>query len=54
METAIAVDLRSAGAKAMQVATPRPRPSNAGFKTKVEQRQAFDAQGFLDSARYNS
>jgi CRP/FNR family transcriptional regulator, cyclic AMP receptor protein len=51
METAIAIDPRSAGAKAMQAATPRRRPSHAGFKTKVEERQAFDGQGFLDSAR---
>jgi CRP/FNR family cyclic AMP-dependent transcriptional regulator len=51
METAIAIAPGSACAKAMRAATPRRRPSNAEFKTKVEERQAFDAQGFLDSAR---
>lgn len=50
MGISIAVDLRSAGAKAMQAAAPRPRPSNTTFKTKLEEKQAFDAQVFLKSA----
>jgi len=50
MGISIAVDLNSAGAKAMQAAAPRPWPSNTRFKTKLEETQAFDAQAFLDSA----
>jgi CRP/FNR family transcriptional regulator, cyclic AMP receptor protein len=49
METAVAVDFRSAGVKAMQAAAPRPRPSNTRFKTRLEEKQAFNAQAFLDS-----
>jgi CRP/FNR family cyclic AMP-dependent transcriptional regulator len=50
MGISIAVDLRSAGAKAMQGAAPRPWPSNTTFKTKLQEKQAFDAQAFLKSA----
>jgi CRP/FNR family cyclic AMP-dependent transcriptional regulator len=49
MGISIAVDLRSAGVNAMQAAAPRPWPSNTRFKTKLEEKQAFDAQAFLDS-----
>jgi CRP/FNR family cyclic AMP-dependent transcriptional regulator len=34
----------------MQAAAPRPWPSNTRFKTKLEKKQAFDVQAFLDSA----
>jgi CRP/FNR family transcriptional regulator, cyclic AMP receptor protein len=50
MESSIAVDPRSAGMKAMQAAAPRAWPSNTRFKAKLEEKQAFDAQAFLDSA----
>ncbi len=50
MGISIAVDLSSAGVKAMQAAAHRPWPSNTRFKTKVWEKQAFDAQPFLDSA----
>jgi CRP/FNR family cyclic AMP-dependent transcriptional regulator len=49
MGFSIAVDLRSAGVKAMQAAAPRPWPSNTRFETKLEEKQAFDAQAFLNS-----
>ena len=49
MGFSVAVDLGSAGVNAMQAAAPRPRPSNTRFKTKLEEKQAFDAQAFLDS-----
>jgi CRP/FNR family cyclic AMP-dependent transcriptional regulator len=49
MGFSIAVDLRSAGVKAMQAAAPRPWPSNIRFETKLEEKQAFDAQAFLNS-----
>jgi CRP/FNR family cyclic AMP-dependent transcriptional regulator len=50
MESSIAADPRSAGMKAMQAAAPRPWPSNTRFKAKLEEKQAFDAKAFLDSA----
>jgi CRP/FNR family cyclic AMP-dependent transcriptional regulator len=50
METAIAVDPMPAGPKAMQVTTPRFRPSSVGSKPKLEAMRPFDAQAFLDSA----
>jgi CRP/FNR family cyclic AMP-dependent transcriptional regulator len=50
METAITVDQRSAGVKVLQTAPPNRRPDKTRFKTKVEKKQAFDAQSFLDSA----
>jgi CRP-like cAMP-binding protein len=50
METAITVDQRSAGVKVLQAAPPNRRPDKTRFKTKVEKKQAFDAQSFLDSA----
>ena len=50
MGISMAVNLRSAGVKAMQAAVPRPWPSNTRFKAKVEEKQAFDARAFLDSA----
>ena len=50
METAIAVDLRSSGVRVLQAAPPNRRPDKPRFKTKVEKKQAFDAQSFLDSA----
>src|ERR1035441_10240884 len=50
MGISIAVDLRSAGVNAMQAAAPRPWPSNNRFKTRPEEKQAFDAQAFLNSA----
>jgi CRP/FNR family cyclic AMP-dependent transcriptional regulator len=49
MGISIAVDLRSAGVNAMQAAAPRPWPSNNRFKTRPEEKQAFDAQAFLNS-----
>jgi CRP-like cAMP-binding protein len=50
METAFAVDLRSADVRVLQAAPPNRRPDKTRFKTKVEKDQAFDAQSFLDSA----
>jgi CRP/FNR family transcriptional regulator, cyclic AMP receptor protein len=50
MQTAIAVDLRSAGVKVLQAAPPNRRPDKTRFKTIVEKKQVFDAQSFLDSA----
>jgi len=49
MGNPIVVDQRSAGVKVMQAAAPRPWPSNTRFKRKLEDRQAFNAQAFLDS-----
>src|ERR1700693_805077 len=49
MGNAIAVDQRSAGVKAMQAALARPWPRNTRFKTKLEDRQAFNAQALFDS-----
>jgi CRP/FNR family cyclic AMP-dependent transcriptional regulator len=49
METAIAVDLRPSGVRVLQAAPPNRRPDKTRFKTKVEKKQAFDAQSFLDS-----
>jgi CRP/FNR family transcriptional regulator, cyclic AMP receptor protein len=49
MDTAIAVDLRSSGVRVLQAAPPNRRPDKTRFKTKVEKKQAFDAQSFLDS-----
>ncbi len=49
MGNSIAVNLRSAGMNAMQVAAPRPWPSNTRFKTELSRKQAFDAQAFLNS-----
>jgi CRP-like cAMP-binding protein len=51
MEISIAIDPRSAGVRAMQSAAPRPWFSDTRFKTKFEDKQAFDAQAFLDLAR---
>jgi CRP-like cAMP-binding protein len=50
MGISIAVDLRSASVKAMQAAAPKPWPSNTRFKSIPQEKQAFDAQDFLDSA----
>jgi CRP/FNR family cyclic AMP-dependent transcriptional regulator len=50
MGISIAVDLRSAGAKAMQAPAPRPWPNNTRIKTKLAEKQAFDVQVFLDPA----
>jgi CRP-like cAMP-binding protein len=50
MQISTAVDQRLTGLKAMRVAAPRPWPSNATSRAKVEHHQAFDAQAFLDSA----
>jgi len=50
MGISIAVDQRSAGLKSKRAAASRPRPSNARFKTRLEEKQAFDSQAFLDSA----
>lgn len=50
METSIAVGPRPAGVKAMQSMPPRSWPNDAGIKTNAEERQAFDAQDFLDTA----
>jgi CRP/FNR family transcriptional regulator, cyclic AMP receptor protein len=50
MGISMAVNLRSAGVKAMQAAAPRPWPCNSRFKTKVGEKQAFDAQTVLDLA----
>jgi CRP/FNR family transcriptional regulator, cyclic AMP receptor protein len=50
METAIAINPRSACAKCMRATRPRPGPSNAGFKTKLMERATFDAHVFLNSA----
>jgi CRP/FNR family transcriptional regulator, cyclic AMP receptor protein len=49
MEISIAVDPRAEGVNAMQAAAPRPWPSNTRFKTKLEEKQTLDAQGFLGS-----
>jgi CRP-like cAMP-binding protein len=48
------VDLSSAGVKAMQATAPRPRRSNTRFKTKLEEKQTFDVQLFLESAGLRS
>ncbi|MGD1211845.1 MAG: Crp/Fnr family transcriptional regulator [Candidatus Acidiferrales bacterium] len=45
----IALDPRSASVKAMQARAPRPWPSTTRFKTELKEKQAFDAQAFLDS-----
>jgi CRP/FNR family transcriptional regulator, cyclic AMP receptor protein len=50
MEMSVGVDPRSAGVKSMQAARPRPWPSDARFKTRVEEKKVFDAQAFLASA----
>src|ERR1039458_2881893 len=50
MGISIAVDLSSAAVKAMQAVAPRPWPSDARLKTKLEEEQLFDAQAFLHSA----
>jgi CRP/FNR family cyclic AMP-dependent transcriptional regulator len=50
MGNSIAVDLRSAGMKAMQSVAPRPWAINTRFETKLNEKQAFDAQAFLNSA----
>jgi CRP-like cAMP-binding protein len=50
MGISIDVGLRSAGVKAMKAAAPRPWPSNSRLKTKLEKKQAFDAQAFRDFA----
>jgi CRP/FNR family transcriptional regulator, cyclic AMP receptor protein len=50
MESLIADAPRSAGVNAVQMAMPRPRPSDGGVKTRVEEKQGFDAQRFLDAA----
>ncbi len=50
MESLIIDAPRSADVNAMQVAKSRPWPSNAGIKTKVEEKKDFDAQRFLDAA----
>ena len=49
METAMAVGPRLAGFETA-LATPRFRPSSAGFKPKLEAERPFDAQAFLNSA----
>ena len=49
MKMSIAVDPRSAGVKAMQARAPRPWPSTARSKTELKEKQALDAQAFLDS-----
>ena len=49
MGNSIAVNLRSAGVNARQVAVPRPWPSNTRFKTELKGKQAFDAEAFLES-----
>jgi CRP/FNR family transcriptional regulator, cyclic AMP receptor protein len=50
MEFLIAVDQRLAGVEGMEPAARPPRPSNATYRTRTEQQQAFDTRGFLDSA----
>jgi CRP-like cAMP-binding protein len=50
METAIAVGPKPAGVETTLAAMPRSRPSNAGFKPKLEAKRPFDAQAFLNSA----
>jgi CRP/FNR family transcriptional regulator, cyclic AMP receptor protein len=50
MGMSVGVDLRSAGVKSMQAARPRPWPRDARFKTRVEEKEVFDAQAFLASA----
>jgi CRP/FNR family cyclic AMP-dependent transcriptional regulator len=50
METAIAVGPKPAGVETTLAATPRFRPSSAGFKPKLEAKRPFDAQAFLTSA----
>jgi CRP-like cAMP-binding protein len=50
MESLIADAPRSAGVNAMQVAMPRPWASNDGVKTRVEDKQGFDALRFFDAA----
>jgi CRP/FNR family cyclic AMP-dependent transcriptional regulator len=50
MGISIVVNPMSVGLKAMQAAAPRPEPSNAKFKTRLEEKQTFDAQAFLKSA----
>ena len=54
MGTSQAVDLRSAGVKSMQAAAPRLWPGNTGVRTKLERKQFFDTQAFLDSANVAS
>jgi CRP/FNR family transcriptional regulator, cyclic AMP receptor protein len=49
METAMAVGPRSAGFETA-LATPRFRPSSAGFTPKLETKRPFDTQAFLNSA----
>jgi CRP/FNR family transcriptional regulator, cyclic AMP receptor protein len=50
METAIAVGPKPAGVETTLAATPRFRPSSAGFKPKLEAKRPFDAQAFLNSS----
>jgi CRP-like cAMP-binding protein len=50
MGSTIAVDLRSIGVETIRPTAPRAWPSNATFKTKIEEKRPFDAQAFLDSA----
>jgi CRP/FNR family cyclic AMP-dependent transcriptional regulator len=50
MGSTIAVDLRLAGVKAMEAAAARAWQGNATPKTQLEEKPAFDAQAFLDSA----
>jgi CRP/FNR family transcriptional regulator, cyclic AMP receptor protein len=50
MGSTIAVDLRLAGVKAMEAGAVRAWQGNATPKTRLEEKRAFDAQAFLDSA----
>ena len=50
MGISIAVDLRSAGVEAMQAMAQRASARYTTPKTKLEEKQVFDAQAFLDSA----
>ena len=50
MESLIGDAPRLAGVNAMPMATPRSRPNNGEVKTRVEEKQGFDAQRFLDAA----
>ena len=50
MGISITVHPRSIGVKGTQEGAPRLWPSNTKFKTRSEEKQAFDAQSFLGSA----
>ncbi len=50
MDSAMAVDHRLAGVKAMQAATPRPWTSNSTLGTRTDQQRTFGAQDFLGAA----